>query len=98
MAERESKLRSMSVENVKTSTLQKIIKEYVAKGTIVMSDERLAYKRLSQYFDHLRDFGVYSNGEFTEYIFMLAPSIEIAIYMNSNSDIILVNWGIVYGF
>ncbi len=56
MVERESKLRSMSVENVKTSTLQKIIKGYVANGTIVMSDERLAYKRLSQYFDHLRDF------------------------------------------
>ena len=42
----------MSVENVKASTLQKIIKEYVAKETTVMSDELLAYKRLSQYFDH----------------------------------------------
>ncbi len=52
MVERAGKLRSMSVENVKASTLQNIIKGYVAKGTTVMSDEWLAYKRLSQYFDH----------------------------------------------
>ncbi len=65
MLEREGKIREMTVPNVKAKTLRKIITEYVANGTTVMSDDWLAYKRLSNLYPHKtinHGQGEYSNG------------------------------------
>jgi transposase-like protein len=52
MLERQGEVRTMPVENVQRDTLHALIKEHVAKGSKLMTDELHSYKGLSDIYDH----------------------------------------------
>ncbi|KAA0990919.1 IS1595 family transposase [Dyadobacter aurulentus] len=66
MVERGGKLVAMTVKNTSSKTLQPIIKEHVAVGAKLMTDEWTAYVGLSKHFSHSfirHGQGQYVNGE-----------------------------------
>lgn len=54
MVQRQGEIRAMPVKDVKGKTLKNIINENVQKGSVIMTDEWLAYNGLSKDFTHHR--------------------------------------------
>ncbi|HEX8515837.1 MAG TPA: IS1595 family transposase [Bacteroidia bacterium] len=52
MLQRNGKIRTMKVPDVKRATLQPLIYKHVESGSVIMSDEWFAYKGLSRFYDH----------------------------------------------